>query len=57
MDNGGSKVTKQVLVTFAIGKYMDEVLRDVIPMHACHILLRCPWEFDRKVIDDSYKNS
>ena len=27
----------QVLVTFSIGKYLDEVLCDVVPIHAGHI--------------------
>jgi hypothetical protein len=26
------KVTKQVLIVFAIGKYSDEVMCDVVPM-------------------------
>jgi len=39
--NGGGevKVTKQVVVPFSIGKYVDEVLCDVVPMQASHILL------------------
>ncbi|KAI3459661.1 hypothetical protein Pfo_016324 [Paulownia fortunei] len=28
-------------------KYEDEVLCDVVPMHACHILLEMPWQYDR----------
>ncbi|KAJ4713019.1 Transposon Ty3-I Gag-Pol polyprotein [Melia azedarach] len=50
-------VTKQVLISFSIGKYEDEVLCDVAPIHAGHILLGRPWEFDRKVTHDGYKNS
>ncbi|XP_073061851.1 uncharacterized protein [Primulina eburnea] len=50
------KVTKQVLVPFSIGKYVDEVLCDVVPMHACHILLGMPWQYDRRVAHDGYKN-
>ncbi|KAF7801679.1 Retrovirus-related Pol polyprotein from transposon RE1 [Senna tora] len=30
------------------GKYCDEILCDVVPMHAGHILLGRPWELDRK---------
>jgi hypothetical protein len=26
-------------VALSIGKYEDEVLCDVVPMHACHLLL------------------
>jgi hypothetical protein len=35
-------VTKQVLISFSIGKYKDEVLCDVVPMHANHLLLERP---------------
>ncbi|KAJ4715139.1 hypothetical protein OWV82_013527 [Melia azedarach] len=38
-DCGKTKVTKQVLVSFSIGKYEDEILCDVAPMHASHIFL------------------
>jgi hypothetical protein len=38
-DCGVVKVIKQVLVLLYIGKYYDEVLCDVIPMHASHLLL------------------
>jgi len=43
--NQGSdmKVTKQALLSFSIGKsYQDQVLCDVIPMDACHMLLGRP---------------
>ena len=49
-------MTKQVLVSFSIGKYNDEVLCDVVPMHVGHILLRCPWQIDGKVTHNDYKN-
>jgi hypothetical protein len=42
-DCGEVWVDRQVLVTFLIGKYLDEVLCDVVPMHASHILLGRPW--------------
>ncbi|KAF7841762.1 uncharacterized protein G2W53_004060 [Senna tora] len=45
---GEIKVDKQVLVSFSIGKYCDQILCDVVPMHAGHILLGRPWELDRK---------
>jgi hypothetical protein len=36
-DCGEVRVDRQVLVTFSIGKYLDEVFCDVVPMHAgCH---------------------
>ncbi|XP_073017830.1 uncharacterized protein [Primulina eburnea] len=50
------KVNKQVLVAFSIGKYIDEVLCDVVPMHACHILLGRPWQYDRQVTHDGFRN-
>lgn len=37
------KVNKRCLVQFSIGKnYQDEVLCDVVPMDACHLLLGRP---------------
>ena len=53
---GEIKVDRQVLVAFSIGKYCDEILCDVVPMHAGHILLGRPWEFDRKVKKDGVTN-
>jgi hypothetical protein len=55
-DCGEIKVNKQVLISFSIGKYKDEVLCDVVPMHAGHILLGRPWQFDKKTIHDGFKN-
>ena len=49
-------MTKQVLVSFSIDKYKDEVLCDVVHMHVGHILLGRLWQFDRKVTHDGYKN-
>jgi ferredoxin len=42
--SGEVKVTKQVVVPFSIGKYV-EVLCDVVPMQASHILLGRPWQY------------
>jgi hypothetical protein len=50
------KVTKQVSIMFAIRKYSDEVMCDVVPMHASHLLLGHPWQFDQKVIHDGFRN-
>ncbi|KAF7835788.1 Transposon Ty3-I Gag-Pol polyprotein [Senna tora] len=55
-DSGEVKVTKQVVVPFSIGKYVDEVRCDVVPMQAGHLLLGRPWQFDRKVNHDGFTN-
>ncbi|XP_052489816.1 uncharacterized protein LOC105763661 [Gossypium raimondii] len=55
-DGGELKVTKQARVVFSIGKYQDEVVCDVVPMHAGHLLLGRPWQFDRRVVHDGYTN-
>jgi hypothetical protein len=55
-DCGEVRVDRQVLVTFSIGKYLDEVLCDVVPMHAGHILLGRSWQYDRRVTHDGFKN-
>ena len=55
-DGGEIRVARQVLVSFCIGKYEDEVLCDVAPMDAGHILLGRPWQFDRRVVHDGYSN-
>ncbi|XP_024042726.1 uncharacterized protein LOC127899879 [Citrus sinensis] len=49
-------VQDKVLVTFRIGKYEDKVLCDVVPMHAGHLLLGRPWQFDRRVKHDDFTN-
>ncbi|XP_062083589.1 uncharacterized protein LOC133789956, partial [Humulus lupulus] len=53
-DSGEVRVTKQVLVSFRIGKYEDEVLCDVVPMQAGHLLLGRPWQFDRREFEDVF---
>ena len=45
-----------MLVSFRIGKYEDEVLCDVVPMQAGHLLLGRPWQFDRRVKHDGFTN-
>lgn len=50
-------VDKQVLVSFSIGKYHDEILCDVVPMEAGHLLLGRPWQFDRMVNHDGRANT
>jgi hypothetical protein len=55
-DSGEIRVNKQVLVALRIGKYEDEVLCDIVPMQAGHLLLGCPWQFDRHVKYDGFTN-
>ena len=55
-NSGELRVTKQVLVAFRIGKYEDEVVCDVVPMQAGHLLLGRPWQFDRRVKHDGFTN-
>ncbi|CAL9213085.1 unnamed protein product, partial [Arabidopsis halleri] len=40
------KISEQVTIPFSVGKYQDEVLCDVVPMQAGHLLLGRPWQFD-----------
>ena len=47
--NGAIRVDEQVLISFSIGKYKDEVLCDVVPMQASHMLLGQPWQVERQV--------
>ena len=55
-DSGEVRVNKQVLVSFRIGKYEDEVFCDVVPMQAGHLLSRRPWQFDKKVNHEGFTN-
>ena len=53
---GEIKVNKQFIISFTIGRYLDEVLYDVVQMHAGHILLGRPWQFNRKAVYDGFLN-
>nr|XP_018622474.2 uncharacterized protein LOC104085024 isoform X1 [Nicotiana tomentosiformis]XP_033509005.1 uncharacterized protein LOC104085024 isoform X2 [Nicotiana tomentosiformis] len=55
-DSGEVKVNKQCMVYLKIGRYADEVLCDIVPMQACHILLGSPWQYDRSAFHDGRKN-
>ncbi|XP_016732573.2 uncharacterized protein [Gossypium hirsutum] len=55
-DGGELKVTKQVVVPFSIGNYKDEVLCDVVSMDATHLLLGCPWQYDKRAMHDGFTN-
>ena len=45
-DSGEVRVTKQVLVSFRIKKYEDEVLCDIVLIQVGHLLLGRSWQFD-----------
>ncbi|XP_010495497.1 PREDICTED: uncharacterized protein LOC104772599 [Camelina sativa] len=49
-------VREQVTVPLTIGRYEDEILCNVLPMDASHILLGRPWQFDMRAIHDGYTN-
>ncbi|XP_047249379.1 uncharacterized protein LOC124885515 [Capsicum annuum] len=50
------KVMRQCVIRFKVGNYQDEVLCDVIPMQACHLLLGRPWQYDRSTKHDGRTN-
>jgi len=55
-EDGELTVDKQVKVEFSVGNYKDNVLCDVVPMEACHILLGRPWQFDKKTMHNGLTN-
>ncbi|OMO59556.1 Retrotransposon gag protein [Corchorus capsularis] len=55
-DRGEIKVNKQVLVSLSLGRYKEDVLCNVLPIQACHVLLGRPWQFDNKVQHDGETN-
>nr|XP_027118642.1 uncharacterized protein LOC113735866 [Coffea arabica] len=55
-NSGEVRISKQVLVTFRIGRYEDDIVCDVVSMQAAHILLGRPWQFDRRVTFDDFLN-
>ncbi|KAK4729553.1 hypothetical protein R3W88_022541 [Solanum pinnatisectum] len=55
-DSGEVKVNKQCITSFNIGRYEDEILCDVLPMKACHVLLGRPWQYDRDTTHHGKKN-
>ncbi|RDX85663.1 hypothetical protein CR513_33120, partial [Mucuna pruriens] len=44
------------LIEIILGKYKDEILCNIVPVEATDILLRRPWQFDKKVTHDSVTN-
>ncbi|XP_056854324.1 uncharacterized protein LOC130503779 [Raphanus sativus] len=55
-EEGEMKVSTQVSIPLSIVRYEDEILCDVIPMEASHILLGRPWQFDRRVTHNGFTN-
>ena len=49
-------MNKQVFVAFSVGKYHDEVLCDIVPIQASHLLLGKSWQYDKRVMHDGVKN-
>nr|KYP35564.1 hypothetical protein KK1_043387 [Cajanus cajan] len=56
LENTCIVVNQQVNIPISIGKYQDEVLCDIVPLDASHILLGRPWQFDKKTIHDGLTN-
>ncbi|XP_049349487.1 uncharacterized protein LOC125814081 [Solanum verrucosum] len=55
-ESGEMKVLKQASIRFSVGKYNEELVCDVVPMLACHLLLGRPWQFDRDVVHQGRSN-
>nr|KYP39196.1 hypothetical protein KK1_039504 [Cajanus cajan] len=51
----GIVVNQQASIPISIGKY-KEVLRDIVPLEASHVLLGRPWKFDKKKFHDGLTN-
>ena len=48
-NEGALKGQSRLWFFFTIGGYTDEVVGDVVPVNASHLLLRRPWQFDCEV--------
>ncbi|KAI9157827.1 hypothetical protein LWI28_028681 [Acer negundo] len=59
LQKGGEvTVSQRALISFSVGKhYKDQIWCDVVRMDACHLLLGRPWQFDRKVKHDGFRNT
>jgi hypothetical protein len=56
LNSGKAKVMRLVRINFAIGSYHDVIECDVVPMQACYILLRRPWQFDTDCVHHGRSN-
>ena len=56
-NKGELKVNSHVIISFTLGRYKDEVICDVVPMHVGDILLGRPWQYDREVTYDGLFNN
>ncbi|KAJ0885239.1 putative nucleotidyltransferase, Ribonuclease H [Helianthus annuus] len=55
---GEVTVSKRALVSISIGStYKDDVVCDVVPMDACHLLLGRPWEYERNIEHNGRSNT
>lgn len=54
---GEIMVSYKALVPIQLGRYSDEVLCDVVPMDACHLLLERPWQYDQQAVHDGRLNT
>nr|GEU35126.1 hypothetical protein [Tanacetum cinerariifolium] len=54
---GEVRVTEQCEVLFAMGKYKDTVLFDIVDMDTCHVLLGRPWPSDLNVLHRVKENT
>ena len=55
-ENGELVVDIRVLICFSIGKYVDEILFDVIPMEPSNLLRGRPWQYDKDVLHNGVTN-
>jgi len=50
-------VPNQALIEFSAGPYCSEVICDILPIDACHLLLGRPWLFGNHVIYDGHAST
>lgn len=47
VNNTNLPVQERCLVTCSLGGFTDQVMSDVLPLKVCHILLGCPWLYNK----------